>query len=70
MIGPVPLISTEHVTGTIPFAIRRRVKWGECDPAGVVFTVSGSKPASASRRRRGRSNSISAARSVRRTSST
>ncbi len=39
MIGPAPLISTEHVTGTIPFAIRRRVKWGECDPAGVVFTV-------------------------------
>ena len=22
-----------------PFAVRRRVKWGECDPAGVVYTV-------------------------------
>src|SRR5882672_4744133 len=39
MTGAMPLISTEHVTGTIPFIIRRRVKWGECDPAGVVYTV-------------------------------
>lgn len=22
-----------------PFVVRRRVKWGECDPAGVVYTV-------------------------------
>jgi acyl-CoA thioester hydrolase len=33
------MISTEHVISTLPFVIRRRVKWGECDPAGVVYTV-------------------------------
>jgi acyl-CoA thioester hydrolase len=33
------MISTEHVIGTQPLVIRRRVKWGECDPAGVVYTV-------------------------------
>jgi acyl-CoA thioester hydrolase len=33
------MISTEHVLGTHPFVIRRRVKWGDCDPAGVVYTV-------------------------------
>lgn len=33
------MISTEHVVRTIPFIVRRRVKWGDCDPAGVVYTV-------------------------------
>jgi 4-hydroxybenzoyl-CoA thioesterase len=33
------MISTEHVISTIPFTIRRRVKWGDCDPAGLVYTV-------------------------------
>lgn len=34
------MISTEYVTGTQPFVVRRRVRWGECDPAGVVYTAS------------------------------
>jgi acyl-CoA thioester hydrolase len=34
------MISTEQVTSTVPLVVRRRVKWGECDPAGVVYTVS------------------------------
>ena len=29
----------EAVVGRTPLRIRRRVKWGECDPAGVVYTV-------------------------------
>lgn len=29
---------TEQVLGTQPFIVRRRVRWGECDPAGVVYT--------------------------------
>jgi acyl-CoA thioester hydrolase len=33
------LTSTEHVTSLAPMTIRRRVKWGECDPAGVAYTV-------------------------------
>ena len=33
------MISTEYVIGTTPFTVRRRVKWGDCDPAGVVYTV-------------------------------
>ena len=33
------MISTEYVAGTTPFIVRRRVKWGDCDPAGVVYTV-------------------------------
>jgi acyl-CoA thioester hydrolase len=33
------MISTEHVLRTLPFTVRRRVKWGECDPAKVVYTV-------------------------------
>ncbi|MGQ9367025.1 acyl-CoA thioesterase [Azospirillum sp. ST 5-10] len=32
-------IATEWIVGTAPLVIRRRVKWGECDPAGVVYTV-------------------------------
>jgi acyl-CoA thioester hydrolase len=30
---------TEQVVSTVPLVVRRRVKWGECDPAGVVYTV-------------------------------
>jgi acyl-CoA thioesterase FadM len=33
------MVSTEHVINTHPFVVRRRVKWGDCDPAGVVYTV-------------------------------
>src|SRR5439155_20898499 len=33
------MFSTEQVIGTTPVVIRRRVKWGDCDPAGVVYTV-------------------------------
>jgi acyl-CoA thioesterase FadM len=29
---------TEYVVSERPLVIRRRVKWGECDPAGVVYT--------------------------------
>lgn len=29
----------EQVVSTVPLVVRRRVKWGECDPAGVVYTV-------------------------------
>jgi acyl-CoA thioesterase FadM len=32
------MICTEAVVGQQPVVIRRRVKWGECDPAGVVYT--------------------------------
>jgi 4-hydroxybenzoyl-CoA thioesterase len=34
------MICTEYVSGTQPFVVRRRVRWGECDPAGVVYTAS------------------------------
>lgn len=33
------MTSTEAVTSLRPLTIRRRVKWGDCDPAGVVYTV-------------------------------
>ena len=33
------MISTEHVVSNVPFVVRRRVKWAECDPAGVVYTA-------------------------------
>ena len=29
---------TEYVLSTRPFIVRRRARWGECDPAGVVYT--------------------------------
>lgn len=32
------MTATELVVSTQPFMVRRRVKWGECDPAGVVYT--------------------------------
>jgi 4-hydroxybenzoyl-CoA thioesterase len=28
----------EHVVSRTPLVIHRRVRWGECDPAGVVYT--------------------------------
>jgi acyl-CoA thioesterase FadM len=31
--------ATERVTSVCPFTIRRRVRFGDCDPAGVVYTV-------------------------------
>lgn len=31
--------ATEFVLSTTPFVVRRRVRWGECDPAGVVYTA-------------------------------
>lgn len=33
------MVSTEHIISAIPLVIRRRVKFGDCDPAGVVYTV-------------------------------
>ncbi|PTN43322.1 hypothetical protein DAI43_33635 [Achromobacter xylosoxidans] len=33
------MTSTEYVLSETPFIVRRRVKWGDCDPAGVVYTV-------------------------------
>ena len=30
--------SYERVVSRTPFIVRRRVRWGDCDPAGVVFT--------------------------------
>lgn len=33
------MIATEYIVSETPFVIRRRVKWGDCDPAGVVYTV-------------------------------
>ena len=32
-------VATEAVIGNLPVTVRRRVKWGECDPAGVVYFV-------------------------------
>jgi acyl-CoA thioester hydrolase len=31
-------IATEQVVSREPVVVRRRVRWGECDPAGVVYT--------------------------------
>jgi non-ribosomal peptide synthetase component E (peptide arylation enzyme)/acyl-CoA thioesterase FadM len=31
--------SGEYVVSSVPFTVRRRVRWRECDPAGVVYTV-------------------------------
>lgn len=30
--------ATEYVLGDSPFVVRRKVRWGDCDPAGVVYT--------------------------------
>jgi acyl-CoA thioesterase FadM len=32
------MTATEIVISDRPLVIRRRVKWGDCDPAGVVYT--------------------------------
>ena len=32
------LDATEQVVQRVPLRVRRRVKWSECDPAGVVYT--------------------------------
>lgn len=32
------MTATEHLLSERPLVIRRRVKWGDCDPAGVVYT--------------------------------
>lgn len=34
-----PIGYGEYVVSTVPFVVRRRVKWGDCDPAGMVYTV-------------------------------
>ena len=38
--GTPAMTSTEYIVSELPLVVRRRVKWGECDPAGVVYTVS------------------------------
>ena len=30
--------ATEYVLSERPFVVRRKVRWGDCDPAGVVYT--------------------------------
>ncbi|WP_455155311.1 acyl-CoA thioesterase [Cupriavidus campinensis] len=30
--------ATEYVLSESPFVVRRAVRWGDCDPAGVVYT--------------------------------
>jgi acyl-CoA thioesterase FadM len=40
MIAMVALgADTELLMGSSPVSVRRRAKWGECDPAGVVYMV-------------------------------
>lgn len=34
-----PIGYGEFVVSNVPFVVRRRVKWGDCDPAGMVYTV-------------------------------
>jgi len=34
--APVPI---EYLLSERPLTVRRRVRWGECDPAGVVYTA-------------------------------
>lgn len=33
------LMPIEYLLSERPLIVRRRVKWGECDPAGVVYTA-------------------------------
>ena len=33
------MTSTERVIDAVPFTVRRRARFGDCDPAGVVYTV-------------------------------
>ena len=37
-VPPGAPLPTEYVRSLQPFVVRRRVIWGECDPAGVVYT--------------------------------
>lgn len=37
-MNSLPIIN-EQVVSRTPVIVRRRVKWGECDPAGVVYTA-------------------------------
>lgn len=40
MIAMVALgADSELLVGSSPVSVRRRAKWGECDPAGVVYMV-------------------------------
>ena len=32
------MTSTEQVISSVPLVVRRRVKFGDCDPAGLVYT--------------------------------
>lgn len=32
------LTSYEYVMSRMPFVVRRTVRWGDCDPAGIVYT--------------------------------
>ena len=32
------LATIEEIVSTAPLVIRRTVRWGECDPAGIVYT--------------------------------
>lgn len=34
-----PIGYGEFVVSSLPFVVRRRVKWGDCDAAGMVYTV-------------------------------
>ena len=34
-----PIGYGEFVVSEAPLVVRRRVKWGDCDPAGMVYTV-------------------------------
>jgi acyl-CoA thioester hydrolase len=34
-----PIAYGEYVVSQVPFVVRRRVKWGDCDPEGMVYTV-------------------------------
>lgn len=38
MIRTDSLAVIESIIATAPLTVRRMVRWGECDPAGVVFT--------------------------------
>lgn len=32
------MIITDAIISDMPFKVRRRIRWGDCDPAGVVYT--------------------------------
>ena len=39
MSDPSKIVAVEYVRSTRPLIVRKCVKWGECDPAGVVYTA-------------------------------